>query len=94
MHNASIDETCILAERLRVAIEEFSFVWESQEFHVTASFGLAEIGDRHATPADAMRDADSACYAAKQSGRNRIQLIRSRNSRLGKLGLLRQPGIS
>jgi diguanylate cyclase (GGDEF)-like protein len=91
MHNASVDDTRILVERLRAAIEEFVFVWESQEFRVTGSFGLTEIGNHHQTPADAMRDADAACYRAKQSGRNRIQVHREGGRRSAKFDLLRLP---
>jgi diguanylate cyclase (GGDEF)-like protein/PAS domain S-box-containing protein len=93
MHNAPIDDAQKLVERLRVAIEEFSFEWESQVFHVTGSFGLTEIVEHHGTAADALRDADSACYAAKQNGRNRIHVNSQHGHRLGKLGGSRLPNV-
>lgn len=74
MKNTSLDDACKLVERLREAVDDFTFQWELKRFHVSASFGLAEIPAQNATPADVLRDADKACYAAKKSGRNQIRV--------------------
>jgi diguanylate cyclase (GGDEF)-like protein len=63
-----------IAERLRRALELFTFAWDDRCFAVTASIGVACIADSATTLEDAMRRADAACYRAKEKGRNRVQV--------------------
>lgn len=64
-----------IAEELLNAIKQFRFVWEGKHFSIGASIGLASI-DRHSTSMDeALRQADMACYAAKDDGRNRVHVF-------------------
>jgi diguanylate cyclase (GGDEF)-like protein len=64
----------IAAERLRKTIEELSMPGPSGPFKVTASFGVASVcGPGCAgTLKDLIGRADSALYAAKHGGRNRV----------------------
>jgi diguanylate cyclase (GGDEF)-like protein len=71
-----------IAERLRASIERFSFSWGERTFAVTSSIGLACIADAHTTVEEALRQADVACYGAKEKGRNRVQLYYSRDVEL------------
>lgn len=66
--------TVDIAERLRRSLELFTFAWDDRCFAVTASIGVACIGDGRTTLEDAMRRADAACYRAKEKGRNRVQV--------------------
>ena len=61
-----------LADNLRQVISEFVFVWEAQSFKVGASVGLVEINRSSGSLAEVLSAADSACYAAKEMGRNRL----------------------
>lgn len=61
-----------LAEALRSELQSFPLIFEGQELHVTASFGVAELGSTVKEPAELVRIADEALYAAKKSGRNRV----------------------
>jgi len=61
-----------IAEGLREAIEDFRFVWQGQTFCVGASIGLTPIFHAGDTLTDVMAIADSACYLAKEHGRNRV----------------------
>ena len=61
-----------LADKLRQVISEFVFVWETQSFKVGASIGLVEINRSSGSLAEVLSAADSACYAAKELGRNRL----------------------
>jgi diguanylate cyclase (GGDEF)-like protein len=63
-----------IAERLRLSLELFSFAWDGRCFAVTASIGVACIADGNTTLEEAMRQADAACYRAKEKGRNRVQV--------------------
>ncbi|MBY4677032.1 putative bifunctional diguanylate cyclase/phosphodiesterase [Marinobacterium arenosum] len=66
------DEATRQAEKLRLAIEAYSFDWDDQQYQVTVSIGLLDL-DRHAVDASKLLSlADSACYIAKELGRNRI----------------------
>ena len=63
-----------VAERLRRSLETCGFVWDDRRFAVTASIGVTCIDDVSTTLEQAMRRADSACYRAKEYGRNQIQV--------------------
>ncbi len=61
-----------IAEKLRGLVRDFRFVWEDREFEIGASIGLAPIRGAGQTLVEVLAAADMACYAAKESGRNRI----------------------
>lgn len=61
-------------ERLRRAIDDLQFIWGGRSFRVTASIGLVNLSRAGITVEDALRMADLACYAAKESGRNRLKV--------------------
>ncbi len=62
-------DAAALAGRIRLALAE-PFLLDGQELFVSSSIGIAlGSGDYHA-PADLLRDADTAMYAAKKAGRN------------------------
>ena len=63
-----------IAEEIRAAVEDFRFGWAEQSFQVGVSIGLVVI-DRNSPDVDEVfKAADSACYAAKQAGRNRVHI--------------------
>ncbi len=69
------------AERVRAAIERAECKFEGKTLHVTASIGVAQmIGSR--TAAALVQFADQALYAAKQGGRNQVQLFKEDPTRL------------
>ena len=65
-----------LADRLREVISGYVFNWEQQSFKIGASIGLVAIDRSCSSLAEVLSAADSACYAAKESGRNRIYVYR------------------
>jgi two-component system cell cycle response regulator len=63
----------VLAERLRVAVEEQRFVFGDAPIPVTISVGVSYApGLGIATTIDFVARADEALYAAKRAGRNRV----------------------
>lgn len=54
------------------AIRDFRFVWEGKRFDIGASMGLVMIHEDIGSIHEVMSAADSACYMAKDKGRNRI----------------------
>src|SRR3954454_7900578 len=62
-----------VAELLRT-LNQFRFAWRDKVFTVGASIGLVPITRDFRTVAHLLSAADHACYAAKEKGRNRIQV--------------------
>ncbi|MFQ5995645.1 MAG: EAL domain-containing protein [Acidiferrobacterales bacterium] len=78
-----LDKAQIIAHTLLDAIREFRFGWQDQTFEIGVSVGLVPI-----TPAASMTQlltqADVACYAAKDLGRNRIHVHRPEDAELAR----------
>lgn len=70
--HCSIDSAQSIAETICRDIDQFRFQYAGQRFHVGASAGLVPVDDRWTTSAALLQAADSACYAAKAEGRNRV----------------------
>lgn len=68
LEDASEKEGIELAERIRIAIEDYNF----QEMEVSISIGVAEWMTHHPNINAAIGYADKALYAAKHAGRNRV----------------------
>ena len=61
------------AEQLCRRIPNERFVCGGKPFSITVSCGLVQRDNPATTAAELMRNADGACHAAKESGRNRLQ---------------------
>jgi diguanylate cyclase (GGDEF)-like protein/PAS domain S-box-containing protein len=72
LENCTVDEAIEAAEKLLKAIQEFRFLWEDRTFRLGASIGVVPITPETASVAELLTAADSACAAAKESGRNRV----------------------
>ena len=66
-------------ETIRHAIDEFQFVWEGRSFTMTASVGLVGVNARSGDANSVLSMADTACFAAKDSGRNRVHVYQKDN---------------
>ncbi|MEY5060396.1 MAG: Response regulator PleD [Planctomycetota bacterium] len=72
----TLAEAVEVAERFRRTFEEHQ--WRRHpDLVLTASFGVAELAllSPDATPADLLAQADTALYASKRSGRNRVSTV-------------------
>ena len=65
-------EVNLVAERLREHIDGYMFVWEQRSYAISASIGVVMIERPDITLRDLFAQADTACYMAKESGRNRV----------------------
>jgi diguanylate cyclase (GGDEF)-like protein/PAS domain S-box-containing protein len=79
MQNCSLDQALRVAENLRQAIRDVRFTSQGVALNVGVSVGLVEITNETPTVANLMSAADVACYAAKDQGRNRVQLYKPDN---------------
>ncbi len=72
LESCSLEEALRTAETLREAIRNFRYTWEDRTFRLGASIGVVPITAENEDVASVLSAADSACGAAKESGRNRV----------------------
>ncbi|MGB5605051.1 MAG: EAL domain-containing protein, partial [Gammaproteobacteria bacterium] len=65
-----------VANELLNNVQEFRFVWEDKTFAIGASIGVVMIDANSKSLTDILSAADSACYSAKDAGRNRVHFVR------------------
>jgi diguanylate cyclase (GGDEF)-like protein len=61
-----------VAENIRRTVDDFRFDYMSRRFHIGASIGWVTVHSGWSDTAVILQAADSACYVAKNSGRNRV----------------------
>jgi diguanylate cyclase (GGDEF)-like protein len=64
-----------IAETIRSNLAELKFFWEGRMFVVGVSIGMVTLDRSFASVAEVLSAADSACYLAKDAGRNRVQVF-------------------
>jgi diguanylate cyclase (GGDEF)-like protein len=72
--NTNAKTAADLAEKIRAAVEQHSFMYEGKRIPVTTSMGVAELHAGIESAQTLLRNADKALYAAKQNGRNRVEI--------------------
>ena len=82
MEHCSLQHASRVANSLRVLIEDFRFSWGRKNFNVGASIGLVPITKASKDLAEVLSAADSACYTAKEQGRNRIHIYQQDDAQL------------
>ena len=82
LENCAPDNALRIADGLRQTVMECHFAWETRSFNIGVSIGLVNIEDGLFTLTDVLSAADSACYMAKDKGRNRVQVYHAGDSEL------------
>jgi diguanylate cyclase (GGDEF)-like protein len=65
-----------IAERIRTSLAKDLWTWRDQHWPLTASFGVAACPETSRSRQNLPAQADSALYAAKNGGRNRVVVAR------------------
>ncbi|GAB4288760.1 MAG: hypothetical protein Kow0096_01340 [Thiohalomonadaceae bacterium] len=73
LENCDREQGMRRADEIRRAINDYHFRCENKEFVVDASFGIAAIDPARDSVRTLLAAVDSACFAAKEAGRGRIQ---------------------
>jgi diguanylate cyclase (GGDEF)-like protein/PAS domain S-box-containing protein len=82
MSHCNVEQALLTSEKLRLAISDFQFAWDNRSFSVSVSIGIAPINRTCGNAVDILKEADAACYAAKEKGRNRIHVFSSNDEEL------------
>lgn len=75
LHESDAAGALALAERLRLRIEGHIYAWEQRTYTISASIGVVMLDEPGMTLREALAQADTACYLAKEHGRNRLHLF-------------------
>jgi len=82
--NIDVDNAVKQANKLLKTINNFRFLWEDKKFNVGASIGMVD-GSPEVVDYDLLyHSADTACYIAKNEGRDRVHVISIEDSTLEK----------
>lgn len=68
------DKAAELANAILDAIQALVFYWGNQQFNIGACLGLVVLNNKFINTSDVLMAADSACYLAKESGRNSMHV--------------------
>lgn len=71
-----------IAKKLLNAVQDYRFIWDNRMFTLGVSIGLVEYREGIHSAEQLMSMADSACYLAKQSGRNQIHVYSSEDANM------------
>lgn len=74
MEHCSLNAAHRVTTSLQKAIQDFQFTWQEHNFKVGASMGLVAITADTTDLSELLKEADAACYMAKDKGRNRIHV--------------------
>ena len=72
LEHCKVSQAQTVAQKICDQMEDFRFLHEDRRLRVGASIGLVPVDCRWANTAAIQQAADSACYAAKEAGRNRM----------------------
>jgi len=84
LENCTTESALSVASSLTEVVEDFRFVWRDHTFRIGMSIGMVPIDVNSASPTSVLSEADAACYAAKESGRNRVHVYMEHDSELAK----------
>jgi diguanylate cyclase (GGDEF)-like protein/PAS domain S-box-containing protein len=76
------EQAARIADELRQTVKDFYFVWQEKAFTMGVSIGLVSYYDATLSLAEILSAADTACYIAKDKGRNRVHAYHPEDSDL------------
>lgn len=80
LDGCSMERAQLIAADLLAEVADYRFHWEAKVFTIGVSIGLAVITGDSGSGAEVLGMADTACYWAKEQGRNRACVYRTEDS--------------
>ena len=74
LENCGLQKAASIADKVRQKIKDYRFIWDDRTFEIGVSIGVIGINADNAEMSQVLSSADVACYAAKESGRNRVHI--------------------
>ncbi len=72
IQDCTLEKAHLIADEILKAVMSYQFLWAGKVFRIGASIGLVTITKTSDDFTELFRQADAACYLAKDMGRNRI----------------------
>lgn len=72
LEHCTVEQAARVAQKICDDMNAFRFIHDGKRYRVGASIGLVPITIDSSSEASVLKAADSACFAAKDSGRNRV----------------------
>lgn len=84
LHSCPVEQGVLACENIRESIKDFRFPWEDKQFSIGVSIGVVKIDADTPNLSQLLSWADTACYAAKDLGRNRVHVYEPEDIELAK----------
>jgi diguanylate cyclase (GGDEF)-like protein/PAS domain S-box-containing protein len=84
LEHCPTEQAMHIANQMLMAARDLRFTWNGRVFPIGVSIGVVAITSDIESHSELMRSADAACYAAKDRGRNRVQLFQHDDSLLAR----------
>ncbi len=75
LKNCTPSHAIEVAEKIRHAVDDFSFAWNGSEKRVGTSIGVVAFNDDRRNAEQLIAIADRMCYSAKDGGRNQVAVF-------------------
>jgi diguanylate cyclase (GGDEF)-like protein/PAS domain S-box-containing protein len=80
LNDCDLDQAASHAQKVLDAVRQFRFQWKDRVFEIGASIGIVPVAGGDSNLAELLSAADSACYVAKDRGRNEIHVSKADDS--------------
>lgn len=74
LNNCQLTKALAIADKIHNQLAAFRFIFLDKIFDITASIGLAMFGEKEQSVDAVIGTAESACFTAKELGRNQVRL--------------------
>ena len=85
MENCALDKALQICEGIVAVVKKHEFIWNEHRYHIGVSIGVIAITSDTVNIAKSMSEADMACYAAKDMGRNQVHVHESEGHHVNKI---------
>jgi len=85
LKNTGKREATVIASDICASVDDFRFMHGERRFKLGVSIGVIPLDSRWGSIEEAIQAADSACFAAKDAGRNRVHFWFDRNEFNGQI---------